>query len=97
MQLLTSQALSGQIDDMQRCEPFLLVPDVDIVRASANERVATVAERIASALPQMRQRAIDFSVLAGKISKAGPARRMRELQRLAALLVAAHGAGARSA
>ena len=97
--LLTSQALSGQIDDMQRCEPFLLVlqDSFDIVRASANERVATVAERIASALPQMRQRAIDFSVLAGKISKAGPARRMRELQRLAALLVAAHGAGARSA
>ncbi|OBV38624.1 hypothetical protein ASR47_1006224 [Janthinobacterium psychrotolerans] len=94
--LLTSEALSGQIEDMHRCEPFLLVlqDSFDIVRAAANEHLTAVTERIASALPQMRQRANDFSALAGKISKAGPARRMRELQRLAALLVSVHDGAA---
>lgn len=87
--LLTSQALSGQIDDMHRCEPFLLVlqDTFDILRASANESVAGVAAKIQPSLPQMRLRAVAFTGLAAAITKAGPARRMRELQRLARLLV----------
>lgn len=86
--LLTSQALSAQIDDMHRCEPFLLVlqDTFDLLRASANERVGAVADRIMPCLPQMRQRAVAFTGLAGKIAKPGPARRMRDLQQLATLL-----------
>lgn len=87
--LLTSPALSSQIDDMHRCEPFLLVlqDTFDILRASANEPVTNVVDQIQTSLPQMRQRAVAFTGLAGKITKAGPAKRMRELQRLAELLV----------
>lgn len=87
--LLTSPALSSQIDDMHRCEPFLLVlqDTFDILRASANESVANVVGKIQSCLSQMRQRAAAFTGLAATITKAGPARRMRELQRLAELLV----------
>jgi hypothetical protein len=87
--LLTSDALADQIEDMHRCEPFLLVlqDTFDILRASPNERLSGVADSIQSSLPQMRTRARAFLGLKDKIRKTGPAQRMRELQRLAGMLV----------
>lgn len=92
---LASDELEPALEDVRRCEPFLLVvQDIfDLLRAHPNAKRETVATSLAEVCPEMQRRAREFLLL-GKDAPSGRLQRMLDLAGELAPQGTEHGASA---